>query len=146
VENSATVVVVLAEGRVHVHGRRRRAAAARSRRRSPLGRRRAICQFGQTCVGSAVSRNCRQLSVVFNRRYRLYNTHTHTHVERAVVGNGSPHRQNFLRAHRPIRESQTRSQRSHAHCHTIRYVTRCYVNVRSKADMSQLNLPLRTGN
>ena len=78
VENSATVVVVLAEGRVHVHGRRRRAAAARSRRRSPLGRRRAICQFGQTCVGSAVSRNSRQLSVVFNRRYRLYNTHTHT--------------------------------------------------------------------
>ena len=25
--------------------------------------------------------------------------------------------------------------------HTIRYDTRCYFNVRSKADMSQLNLP-----
>jgi len=26
-------------------------------------------------------------------------------------------------------------------CYTIRYDTRCYFNVRSKADMSQLNLP-----
>ena len=27
---------------------------------------------------------------------------------------------------------------------TIRYNTRCYINVRSKANMSQLNLPLAT--
>jgi len=29
---------------------------------------------------------------------------------------------------------------------TIRYDTRCYFNVRSKADMSQLNLPHRNNN
>jgi len=29
--------------------------------------------------------------------------------------------------------------------YTIRYDTRCYFNVRSKADMSQLNLPHGTG-
>jgi len=29
---------------------------------------------------------------------------------------------------------------------TIRYDTRCYFNVRSKADMSQLNLPHGTDN
>ena len=29
---------------------------------------------------------------------------------------------------------------------TIRYDTRCYLNVRSKADISQLNLPHRTNN
>jgi len=29
---------------------------------------------------------------------------------------------------------------------TIRYVTRCYFNVRSKADISQLNLPHGTDN
>jgi len=27
------------------------------------------------------------------------------------------------------------------HAHTVRYDTRCYFNVRSKADISQLNLP-----
>jgi len=32
------------------------------------------------------------------------------------------------------------------HFHTIRYDTRCYFNVRSKADMSQLNLPRRNDN
>jgi len=30
--------------------------------------------------------------------------------------------------------------------HRIRYDTRCYFNVRSKADMSQLNLPHGTNN
>ena len=30
--------------------------------------------------------------------------------------------------------------------HTIRYDTRCYFNVRSKADMSRLNLPLGNDN
>ena len=30
--------------------------------------------------------------------------------------------------------------------HTIRYDTRCYFNVRSKADISQLNLPHGTDN
>jgi len=29
----------------------------------------------------------------------------------------------------------------HFHANTIRYDTRCYFNVRSKADISQLNLP-----
>ena len=32
------------------------------------------------------------------------------------------------------------------HSSTIRYDTRCYFNVRSKADMSQLNLPHGTDN
>ena len=32
-------------------------------------------------------------------------------------------------------------QSSTANYDTIRYDTRCYINVRSKADMSQLNLP-----
>ena len=32
------------------------------------------------------------------------------------------------------------------HTHTIRYDTRCYFNVRSKADISQLNLPHGTDN
>jgi len=31
-------------------------------------------------------------------------------------------------------------------CDTIRYDTRCYFNVRSKADISQLNLPHGTDN
>ena len=33
-----------------------------------------------------------------------------------------------------------------SHVPTIRYDTRCYFNVRSKADMSQLNLPHGTDN
>ena len=34
----------------------------------------------------------------------------------------------------------------HVHFLTIRYDTRCYFNVRSKADISQLNLPHGTDN
>ena len=35
---------------------------------------------------------------------------------------------------------------SSEHVHSIRYDTRCYFNVRSKADISQLNLPHGTDN
>ena len=35
---------------------------------------------------------------------------------------------------------------SRDNCHTIRYDTRCYFNVRSKANMSQLILPHGTDN
>ena len=39
-----------------------------------------------------------------------------------------------------------RVRRRCIHQHTIRYDTRCYLNVRSKANMSQLNLPHETDN
>jgi len=41
---------------------------------------------------------------------------------------------------------QLRSCRSNERYDTIRYDTRCYFNVRSKADISQLNLPYGTDN
>ena len=34
----------------------------------------------------------------------------------------------------------------HGTCDTIQYDTRCYINVRSEANMSQLNLPHATDN
>jgi len=37
-------------------------------------------------------------------------------------------------------------QRRESDTHKIRYDTRCYFNVQSKADMSQLNLPHGTNN
>jgi len=42
--------------------------------------------------------------------------------------------------------SRTVGLRAVAAWNTIRYDTRCYFNVRSKADISQLNLPHRTDN
>jgi len=54
-------------------------------------------------------------------------------------------------AHPSAREvyetSQSREQRRYPNRPTtIRYDTRCYINVRSKANMSQLNLPHGTDN
>jgi len=50
-------------------------------------------------------------------------------------------------------EQRTRHRRRPVHVHggcvaydTIRYDTRCYFNVRSKADISRLNLPHRNDN
>ena len=42
--------------------------------------------------------------------------------------------------------SQMNDVKIQVHNDTIRYDTRCYFNVRSKANMSQLNLPHRTNN
>ena len=56
---------------------------------------------------------------------------------------GSPPDARFVEAppvHTPT-DTQTQFERDVIRYDTIRYDTRCYFNVRSKADISQLNLP-----
>jgi len=52
----------------------------------------------------------------------------------------------FFRCRMPFLQPNQQHQNTEGIWHTIRYDTRCYFNVRSKADISQLNLPHGTDN
>ena len=101
-----------------------------------------------------LKRHLDRFSRVCRAHGRKQQTQEHTHTQTTQLRSNSPH-YHAMHAMRPkiiaVNKllQQTGSQRPHR-CSPwgikLRYDTRCYFNVRSKADISQLNLPHGTDN
>jgi len=102
--------------------------------------------FKQHCIGLFVLH-----LVQLQRSLHVYVESTKTEVvqlhciaKRHEVLIASCHRQQHVGNNTPMRVIA--ASVAEYQSHTIRYDTRCYFNVRSKADISQLNLPHGTDN
>ena len=87
------------------------------------------------CLGPAGARSAEQSIAVYNASFWV----NLTQVSAGALRQVSYHAPHAPLALQPGADSLCPHD-------TIRYDTRCYVNVQSKADMSQLNLPYATNN